>query len=124
MADDRIVEIADHDGITLVRIRTAALLNEEQVTAFGDALDRLADTPGRRIVLSFLGVEHLTSQALGKLIQAHKRLGESGGEMRLADIDPRIYEVFAITRLDKLFKVYEREDDALASYVPTGGSET
>jgi anti-sigma B factor antagonist len=61
-------------------------------------------------------VLHLTSLVLGKLIHVHKRLATSGGEIRLADIDPRIYEVFSITRLDRLFRIYEREDEALASF--------
>jgi anti-anti-sigma regulatory factor len=53
---------------------------------------------------------------LGKLIHVHKRLAESGGELRLADIDPHIFEVFAITHLDRLFRIYEREDEAIASF--------
>jgi len=50
------------------------------------------------------------------LIHVHKRLAESGGELRLADIDPRLYEVFAITHLDRLFRIFERQDEAIASF--------
>ena len=116
-----IVHIADRDGVTLVRLLAGTVRTEAEVDALGRGLLSVAEVPGQRVVLSFLGVKHLTSLVLGQLIQVHKRLAESGGEIRLADIDPQIYEVFAITHLDRLFKIYEREDEALASFA--GGAE-
>ena len=113
---EEIVYVSDRGGVTLVRLLAGAVRTEAEVDALGRGLLSVAEVPGRRVVLSFLGVKHLTSLVLGQLIQVHKRLVESGGEIRLADIDPQIYEVFAITHLDRLFKIYEREDEALASF--------
>jgi anti-sigma B factor antagonist len=115
--DPEIVQVVDRSGVKLVRIRPSAILREAEVESFGDGLLALAEVPGQRVVLSFLGVQHLTSLVLGKLIHVHKRLAESGGELRLADIDPHIYEVFAITHLDRLFRVFDREDEAVASFI-------
>ncbi len=112
-----IIQVIDRDGVLLVRIRPDAILSEQQVEALGRALENLAEMPGQRVVLSFLGVRHLTSLALGKLIHVHKRLAELHGELRLADIDPHLYEVFAITHLDRLFRIFDREDEALASFL-------
>ena len=111
-----IVRVTDCDGVKLVRVTTTSVLSEGEVEAFGQSLLALAEVPGQRVVLSFLGVQHLTSLVLGKLIHVHKRLAESGGELRLADIDQHIFEVFAITHLDRLFRIYEREDEAIASF--------
>jgi anti-sigma B factor antagonist len=116
-----IVHVSDRDGVTLVRLLAGTVRTEAEVDALGRGLLSVAEVPGQHVVLSFLGVKHLTSLVLGQLIQVHKRLAESGGEIRLADIDPQIYEVFAITHLDRLFKIYEREDEALASFA--GGAE-
>jgi len=119
--EPEIIHVAARNGVKLVRVRADAILSEADVEAFGRGLLALAEMPGQRVVLSFLGVHHLTSLVLGKLIHMHKRLAESGGELRLADIDPHIYEVFAITHLDRLFQIYEREEEAVASF--TGGAE-
>jgi anti-sigma B factor antagonist len=116
MPEQQIVHVSDLRGVKLVRLRTESVRSEAEVEALGVALEALAEEPGARVVLSLLGVRHLTSQVLGKLIHVHKLLGESGGELRLADIDPPIFEVFTITRLDRLFKIYEREDEAIASF--------
>jgi anti-sigma B factor antagonist len=113
---EEIIHVVDRDGVKLVRFRATALLNEAEADALGRGMLALAEQPGQRVVLSFLGVQQLSSLVLGKLIQVHKRLAESGGELRLADIEPHIYEVFTITRLDRLFKIFEREDEAIASF--------
>ena len=115
--ESEVVQVEDRSGVKLVRIRPSAILREVEVESFGDGLLALAEVPGQRVVLSFLGVQHLTSLVLGKLIHVHKRLAESGGELRLADIDPHIYEVFAITHLDRLFRIFDREDEAVASFI-------
>jgi len=41
---------------------------------------------------------------------------EKSGQLRLANIDAQIYEVFVITRLNKLFEIHETTDEALASF--------
>ena len=120
MADEKIIQVVERDGVTIARVRLEAILNEAQVQAFGKALLALADVPGRRVILNFLGLQHLTSLALGELIRLHKRLAESGGELCLADIDPRIYELFSITRLDRLFRIFDREEEALAALLAEG----
>jgi len=114
---NKMVHVAEREGVKLVRLRSGAIREEREGDALGRELLALTEEPGQRIVLSFLGVEYLTSLVLGKLIQVHKRLAESGGEIRLADIHPQIYEVFRITHLDDLFKIYDHEREALASFL-------
>jgi len=114
---NEIVRVGEREGVKLVRVQSGAIREEREVEVLGQALLALTEEPGQRIVLSFLGVANLTSMVLGKLIQVHKRLAESGGEIRLADIHPQIFEVFRITRLDKLFRVYNHEREALASFL-------
>ena len=111
------VSVVDREGVKVARVKANALLSEEEVEALGAALERLAELPGQRVVLSFLGVTHITSVVLRKLVELHKRLEESGGELRLADIDPHVYEMFAITRLDRMLRIYEREDEAIAGFL-------
>jgi anti-sigma B factor antagonist len=111
-----IIQVIDRGGVKRVRLRPEAILDEAPVEALGRALESLVGAPGQRVVLSFLGVHHLTSLVLGKVIYLHKRLAGSGGELRLADIAPPLYDVFAITRLDRMFRIFEHEDDALASF--------
>ena len=124
MADKDIIQTIEREGLVIARVQLEAILTSEQVEAFGKVLLPLADVPGRRVVLSFLSVHQLTSMALGEIIRLHKRLAETGGELCLADIDPRIWEVFSITRLDRLFRIFEREEEAVAVLLGEGRAET
>src|SRR5262245_53124897 len=66
----------------------------------------------KKILLNFSNVEYLSSAALGVLITLNKALHEGGGRLILCNIDPQIYEVFEITKLDKVFR-FEKRDEFL-----------
>ena len=71
----------------------------------------------KNIVLNFAAVGFLSSSALGKLITLEKKVKASGGKLRLSNIRPEIYEVFAITKLNKLFEI---KDDEAEAWLPSG----
>ena len=66
--------------------------------------------------MSFLEVDYLCSQALGKMITLDKKVRSHGGVLKLSNIRPEIYEVFAITKLDRLFDIKDDEAGALAAF--------
>ena len=77
----------------------------------------LVDEEGwRKILLNFGNVEYLSSAALGKLITLNKKLQAVGGKLILCNIDPQIFEVFEITKLDKFFKIVKEEQAALQAF--------
>jgi anti-sigma B factor antagonist len=50
------------------------------------------------------------------LITLDKKAKARGGSLKLCNIRPEIYEVFAITRLNRLFDIRDDEADALAAF--------
>ncbi len=69
-----------------------------------------------KLLLDFANVDHLSSAALGMLININNRIKQRNGQLRLANIKPQILEVFQITRLNKLFRICEGRPQALASF--------
>jgi anti-sigma B factor antagonist len=61
-------------------------------------------------------VDFYSAAALGKLITLEKKVKANGGVLKLSNIRPEIYEVFAITRLNRLFDIKDDEGDALAAF--------
>ena len=82
----------------------------------GRELFELVEQKRTKILLNFMNVEFLSSAALGKLITLDKKLKAAKGQLKLSSIRPEIYEVFAITRLNKLFDIHDDEADALATF--------
>ena len=50
------------------------------------------------------------------LITLHKRIAGERGQLKLADIKPPIFEVFKITRLNKVFDIHDTAAKAKASF--------
>ena len=71
---------------------------------------------GDRLAISFSNVDHLSSAALGALININNRVRQKNGELRLTNIKPQILEVFIITKLNKLFRIFPTRAEALASF--------
>ena len=78
---------------------------------------QLVDVENRdKLLLNFSSVDFLSSAALGKLITLDKKVKAHGGVLKLSNIRPEIYEVFTITRLNRLFDIKDDEADALAAF--------
>src|SRR5215471_20499277 len=101
-------------GVTVVQFLDKRILDEPTIQAIAEQLFSLVDDSGKReLLLNFHNVEYLSSAALGKLINLHKKLQGLQGKLAMCNVIPQIYEVFAITKLDKIFKIFPNEDAAL-----------
>jgi anti-sigma B factor antagonist len=113
----RRLEVEDIGDVTVVNFVDRRILDEQNIQTIGEQLFSLVDEVGRRkLLLNFGNVEFLSSAALGKLIALHKKLQAVGGRLILCNIDPEIYEVFEITRLDKFFNIQKEEQAALQAF--------
>ena len=111
------LRVHEMNGITRVGFIEQNILDEANIQQIGDALGELIDGMGTpKILISFSDVAHLSSAALGALITVNNRVGSKNGELHLADIDPKILEVFKITRLDQLFEIHGTSAEALAAF--------
>jgi anti-sigma B factor antagonist len=115
MAAPRRIKTTDSGQVTVVTFNDSKIIDEAEIQEFGQELYDLVERDGRKkIVLNFGHVEFLSSAALGKLIGFDKRVKQHDARLILTNIRPEIYEVFAITKLTKLFTIKDDEADALA----------
>lgn len=70
------------------------------------------------IAVDMSRVEIITSDGLGVLIRARKAVGDHGGRLVLSGLTGNIRDVFKMTRLDKIFTLYDSVDVAAASLCP------
>ncbi|MFO1019575.1 MAG: STAS domain-containing protein [Planctomycetales bacterium] len=113
-APQRRIDIEEIDDVTVARFVDKKILDEANIQIIGNQLFGMVDADGRKkIVLDFTNVEYLSSAALGKLITLDKKVKAAKGKLRLCNIRPDIYEVFAITRLNKLFDIRDSQEQAL-----------
>jgi len=100
--------------VTLVELTDRKILDEVSISQIGERLQGLVTKKTRpKLVLDFSNVGHMSSSALGMLITLHKRIRERDGQLRLSGIQPPIYEVFVITRLNEIFDICPTKEEAL-----------
>lgn len=117
MAAHRRLEVSEVGDVTVVRFVDRKILDEASIQELGGELFQLVEQENRgKLVLNFSKVDFLSSAALGKLITLDKKVKARSGKLKLSNIRPEIYEVFAITKLNKLFDIKDDEADALKAF--------
>jgi anti-sigma B factor antagonist len=117
MASHRRLQVSDIGDVTVVHFVDRKILDEVNIQELGQELFDLVERENRsKLLLNFSTVEFLSSAALGKLITLDKKVKSHGGMLKLSNIRPEIYEVFAITKLNKLFDIKDNEADALEAF--------
>lgn len=115
---ESILRVRRDEGVTRVEFTKKDILDESNIQQIGEEISSLIDQQkDPKLLISFENVRHLSSAALGTLITINSRITNKGGQLRLSNIDPQIYEVFVITRLNQLFQIHENADDAISSFV-------
>ena len=108
----------EYEGkVTIAILTEAKILQEVDIQGLENSLMGLIEQAGGiNLIINFCNIKFLTSSALGLLIRVIKKIHETGGKLKLCSIDPKIFEVFTITRLDKVFEIYDSQEEAVESF--------
>ncbi|MCG5243548.1 STAS domain-containing protein [Azospirillum doebereinerae] len=78
-----------------------------------EVLQQLTEEPSR-VVIDFSAVTFLDSSGLGALVSIVKRVGHHCRPV-ICGLQPAVQTMFALTRMDQVFKVRGTVDEAVAS---------
>ena len=117
MAAHRHLNVSQVGDVTVIRFHDHKIIEDINIQELGQEMFHLVEVDGcGKLLLNFSSVDFLSSAALGKLITLDKKTKAHGGTLKLSNIRPEIYEVFAITKLNRLFDIRDDEADALAAF--------
>lgn len=99
----------------LVATINAKLLDDKELKQLGMILDQAAADPGvTLIVISFERVQLVPSLALGLLLRISQKCTARNQALALAALSPSVRKMFSITKLDRIFRMCDTVDAALA----------
>ena len=99
---------------TVVSFTDEKILEEREIASLQESIMSVIELPESiNLILDFGNVRFLSSAVLGLLIRISKRIYEHDGQLKLCNINPKIYEIFKITRLTKTFDIYKDLDSAI-----------
>ena len=110
------VQYTEH--ATVLTFTDRKILEDQDIRSLQDSVMSVVDQADDiQLVLDFGQVEFLSSSVLGLLIRISKRVSEKQGKLSLCNISPKIYEVFRITQLTKIFDIQKDVDSAIDSFL-------
>jgi len=97
------------ENAIVVTFTNEKILEEKDIQALQESIMAVIESAsdGINLILDFCNVRFLSSAVLGLLIRISKKIYERDGQLKLCNIKPNIYEIFKITRLTKIFDIYE-----------------
>lgn len=103
--------------VSVVEFTNNRILDESVLEDIRATLGQLVEAASHpKLLLDFGHVDHMSSAALGLLINIHKAIREKNGQLRLCGIQPQIFEVFVTTKLNKVFRIVTTRQEAMDSF--------
>lgn len=68
------------------------------------------------VVINLSGSHFIDSTALASLVKVMKRCRENKGDLHICNLQMAAKVIFELTRLDKAFKIFDSEEEALKAF--------
>ena len=102
------------NGICIISLRGD--IGAETVGDFKTKMDGIINSSIKKYIMDFQEVSYLNSIGVGVVAAALKKVKKFQGNIKLINVSPAVQELFEMTRLTKVFEIFETEEDAVRSY--------
>jgi len=101
--------------VTVIDVAGRITLGEGS-SALRDALRELVGKNQKKILLNLGEVSYIDSSGIGELVSGFTTVTNSGGSLKLLNLNKRVKDLLQITKLYTVFDVHEDEAGAIRSY--------
>ncbi len=81
-----------------------------------EAFEDIAIAKTMKVVVNLSNVSYVDSSGLATLVEMLKKTRSYGGKLRLASLAPKVKSLFEITKLEKLFDIFDTEEEASTNF--------
>jgi len=91
-------------------------LGAQQSQAFFRELEPVLESDRPRIVFDFTAVRHLDSAGVEFLLRCMEEAMKRNGDLKLAAVSPELAVILEMTRVDRLFEIFNDSTAAVESF--------
>ncbi len=102
------------NGVCVISLRGD--IGAETVNDFKTKIDGIINSSTKKYIMDFQEVSYLNSIGVGAVAAALKKAKKFQGNIKLINVSPSIQELFEMTRLTKVFEMFDSEEEAVRSY--------
>lgn len=103
------------DGVSILDLSGRITLGEGSVQ-LRDTIRDLGSKGVKSILVNLGEVNYIDSSGIGELVSAFTSVKNQGGDLKLLNLNKKIYDLLQITKLYTVFDVKEDEATAIASF--------
>jgi anti-sigma B factor antagonist len=109
------IDSREKNGIIILDLY-GKLMGGPDAEAFRGAIYKLIEGGHKKIVVNLHSIDWINSTGMGILISGYTTMRRNGGDLRLLHVSDKIRSILYVTKLNTIFKCFDNEDDAVASY--------
>ena len=91
-------------------------LDAHTVSEMEAALKKCRDDQAVRIVVNGQHLHYISSAGLGVFLAYIDELRQSGGDIKIAALQPTVSRIFVVTGFPELFEIVDEEDEAIRRF--------
>lgn len=84
------------------------------------AIQKCQDEGWYRIVVNGQNLQYISSAGLGVFMAYIEELRERGGDLKIASLQPKVFNVFDLLGFPMLFDIVETEEEAISKFEKDG----
>lgn len=107
--------IGKKDGVVVVKFLFSELSLKE-ADEIKQELYELISGHDRKFIISMEKCAFLSSSVLGMVVQVAAKVHEKSGRIVLCNMSEAVRALFKITRLERIFNIYNSEEEAVRSF--------
>lgn len=102
------------NGVTLLTLHGD--IGSDSIETFKTKIDEVITSSVKKYIMDFQEVSYLNSLGVGAVAAALKKAKKFQGNIKLINVSASVQELFELTRLTKVFEIYDTEEEAIKSY--------
>ena len=112
------VESRELEGVVLLYPK--GFVNAHTVRLFESEIQKALDERRYRLVVNCSGLTYIASAGLGALMGVIEEIRHHGGDIRLADLNETVRNIFEILGFNHLYRIFPSEVEAILSFRDEG----
>ncbi len=108
------IEVTKENDIAIVAVEGE--IDVETSPQLRERFDELLAQGEHNFVIDLGGVDFIDSSGLAAFVRLFKRVRVGEGDVKLCCIRPEILKIFELTRLNRVFDIFDTRAEAVKSY--------
>ena len=112
------ISLSESEQDSISEVRVDGVIDTTTSGELEQVIDSLIKRDRCRIVIDLAGVDYISSAGWGIFISHIKDIRANKGDIKLANMDPNVYEIYELLEFDKVLKVFGTADEAREDFRP------